>query len=166
MFAGKTSKVIELVKQAQTEGKRVQCFRSLRDTRCRDPELRSHDGVVIPAVLYETMDCVRKVVRPNTQVMVFDEINMAPQTLFSYCLSVLEVGTDVIVSGLLHDYRGLPFPPTIHFVRVADRIFELAARCACGEPAHHTKRLVKSDDLIAPGGSDMYAPVCSECFHD
>jgi thymidine kinase len=165
MFAGKTSRIIQEVRRIQDVGGKVQCFRPLRDTRNREPALVNHNGEMIPAVLYDTVDTLKRVISKKTRLVVFDEINMTPPGFKEYCLELVSQGYRVAVSGLAYDYRGEEFPPTLELAKHADRVVELFAKCACGRDAKYTKRLVEVEGLIAPGGSDMYSPVCEECFY-
>lgn len=58
MFAGKTSRLIELAHAAHTTGRDVFAFKSSLDTRCAVAELATHDGLRMdarPVADFETL---------------------------------------------------------------------------------------------------------------
>ena len=92
--------------------------------------------------------------------------------LFLFTKRLLEMGHDVMVSGLELDFRGLPFGEMLNLgwlVRTyAGNVTELVAYCSCGAKALYPQRLV--DGKPAHYGSpvimagDFYEPRCAEHF--
>lgn len=164
MFAGKTTHLVEEAERALDDGLRIQCFRPLRDTRHSEPELLTHNGKKIPAILYEDADALRRSLSVMTDVFLFDEINMAPEEVVIICAELLLIGKRVVAAGLDNDYRANAFPPTQALADIADDVTALTSTCECGSDAHWTLRTADSQELILPGGSDMYKAVCSLCY--
>lgn len=92
--------------------------------------------------------------------------------LFLFTKRLLEMGHDVMVSGLELDFRGLPFGEMLDLswlVRTyAGNITELVAYCSCGAKALYPQRLVDgkpahyASPVIMAG--DFYEPRCAEHF--
>src|ERR1700733_4156010 len=92
--------------------------------------------------------------------------------LFLFTKRLLEMGHDVMVSGLELDFRGLPFGEMLDLSWLgrtyAGNITELVAYCSCGAKALYPQRLV--DGTPAAYGSpiimagDFYEPRCGEHF--
>ena len=94
------------------------------------------------------------------------------QDLFAFTRHLLEVGYDVMVSGLELDFRGMPFGEMLDLswlVRTySGNITELVAYCSCGAKALYPQRLIDGkpasyDSPIIMAG-DNYEPRCAEHF--
>ena len=92
--------------------------------------------------------------------------------LFLFTKRLLDLGYDVMVSGLELDFRGMPFGEMLDLswlVRTyAGNITELVAYCSCGAKALYPQRLVdgKPADFSSPiiMAGDNYEPRCEEHF--
>jgi len=94
------------------------------------------------------------------------------QELFQFTKRLLDLGYDVMVSGLELDFRGMPFGEMLDLswlVRTyAGNVTELVAYCSCGAKALYPQRLLDglpadySSPIIMAG--DNYEPRCEEHF--
>ncbi len=92
--------------------------------------------------------------------------------LFLFTKRLLDLGYDVMVSGLELDFRGMPFGEMLDLswlVRTyAGNITELVAYCSCGAKALYPQRFVdgKPADYSSPiiMAGDNYEPRCEEHF--
>ena len=94
------------------------------------------------------------------------------QDLFQFTKRLLDLGYDVMVSGLELDFRGMPFGEMLDLswlVRTyAGNVTELVAYCSCGAKALYPQRLLDgrpadySSPIIMAG--DNYEPRCEEHF--
>ena len=92
--------------------------------------------------------------------------------LFQFTKRLLDLGHDVMVSGLELDFRGMPFGEMLDLswlVRTyAGNVTELVAYCSCGAKALYPQRLLDgrpadySSPIIMAG--DNYEPRCEEHF--
>lgn len=92
--------------------------------------------------------------------------------LFQFTKRLLDLGYDVMVSGLELDFRGMPFGEMLDLswlVRTyAGNVTELVAYCSCGAKALYPQRLLDgrpadySSPIIMAG--DNYEPRCEEHF--
>ena len=94
------------------------------------------------------------------------------QDLFQFTKRLLDLGYDVMVSGLELDFRGMPFGEMLDLswlVRTyAGNVTELVAYCSCGAKALYPQRLLegKPADYTSPiiMAGDNYEPRCEEHF--
>ena len=130
-------------------------------------EFRSADPWSVLPVLEATEQKIGK----RIECVAIDEGQFV-QDLFLFTKRLLEMGYDVMVSGLELDFRGLPFGEMLELnwlVRTyAGNITELVAYCSCGAKALYPQRLI--DGQPAPYESpiimagDNYEPRCGEHF--
>jgi thymidine kinase len=94
------------------------------------------------------------------------------QDLFPFTRRLLDLGHDVMVSGLELDFRGMPFGEMMDLswlVRTySGNITELVSYCTCGAKALYPQRLIDGkpasyDSPIIMAG-DFYEPRCAEHF--
>jgi thymidine kinase len=94
------------------------------------------------------------------------------QDLFQFTKRLLDLGYDVMVSGLELDFRGMPFGEMLDLswlVRTyAGNVTELVAYCSCGAKALYPQRLLdgRPADYFSPiiMAGDNYEPRCEEHF--
>jgi thymidine kinase len=130
-------------------------------------EFRSSDPWSVLPVLASTEQAIGK----RVECIAIDEGQFVAD-LFLFTKRLLEMGYDVMVSGLELDFRGLPFGEMLELnwlVRTyAGNITELVAYCSCGAKALYPQRLI--DGQPAPYESpiimagDNYEPRCGEHF--
>jgi thymidine kinase len=92
--------------------------------------------------------------------------------LFLFTKRLLEMGHDVMVSGLELDFRGMPFGEMLDLswlVRTyAGNTTELVPYCSCGAKALYPQRLVDGKPALMRARSswagDFYEPRCGEHF--
>jgi thymidine kinase len=99
------------------------------------------------------------------EVVGVDEAQFFDDGLVDICNQLANSGIRVIVAGLDMDFRGKPFGPIPKLLSVAEYITKVHAICVrCGRLANYTHRLSGEDRLILLGETDLYEPLCRECF--
>ena len=94
-----------------------------------------------------------------------DEAQFFDEAIVDVTRQLAERGIRVIVAGLDMDYLGKPFGPMPALMATAEYVTKVHAICVrCGDIAHHSHRLSKSDQLVELGEKDIYEPVCRHCF--
>ena len=159
MFAGKTSKLVRMVRQARTRGRGYACFVPSTDTRS-DGWLRTHDGAVEKATVSDTdgLEILRTVATMGQVGVVFvDEAQFFGEELVRKVCTLNELGIDVVVAGLKSTWNHRPFGPMPTLLALADNIIFLRATCAVsGRLATRTQRLGSSTDEVLIGGAESY----------
>lgn len=165
MFSGKSEELIRRIRRAVIARKRVQVFKPIIDTRYSETEIVSHGAQRMAS---ETVSKAAEILDRldwRTQVIGVDESNFFGPDLIDVAQRLADAGKQVLIAGLDTDYMGRPFPPMPDLLTLAESITKTLAICVrCGNPAKHTQRLVKSNDLIVVGASDMYEARCRRCF--
>jgi thymidine kinase len=165
MFSGKSEELIRRLRRAEIARQRVQIFKPAIDRRYSANGIVSHSGLEIASEPVENADQLVSRVKKSTQVVGIDEAQFLGGKLVEACTALADSGRRVIVAGLDTDFMGRPFEPMPQLLVVAEEITKLLAICVqCGNPAVHTQRLFKSDELIVVGASGMYEARCRKCF--
>lgn len=162
MFAGKTGRLVTLLRAAAKKGLTVACFRPLLDTRNSVRLVASHDGKKMPAQTVATaLDILRYVETAGVQVVGIDEIQFFDTAIVDVCRTLGDRGIRVIGAGLNQDSTGTPFGSMPQLLSLADEVAVLTAICTeCGGYATKTQRLVSSGSLVDVGAADKYASRC------
>ena len=102
----------------------------------------------------------------NGYVVGIDEAQFFDDSIGEVCQQLAANGVRVIVAGLDMDYLGKPFGSMPALMAVAEYVTKVHAICVrCGDLAHHSHRLTKSDKLVMLGEKDTYEPICRHCFN-
>lgn len=165
MFAGKTSHLVEHLKEA---GEGAICFKPYIDDRDGLDVIKTHDGLEIPATPVKNALEILLCLDSEITLIGVDEASLfyGDPTLVPVLRVLREMGYTVIVTGLDRDYRDLPFGQVPEIAAIADQAIKLRAKCSCGKPA--TICWLKEDykdtkDLV--GGEEKWEAVCRACYN-
>lgn len=168
MFAGKTTELQRLLRRAEIAKKRTQVFIPSADTRS-DGILRTHTGDVAQAQSVRTSADLLVRFLPSTQVLVVDEAQFFDDALPHDLDRLVRTHRhlELVVAGLVRDYRGVPFPNVAQLLALSDTQRILTAVCvACGDEATFTHRKHEAPGLLTPGGSELYEARCRDCWYE
>jgi len=165
MFSGKTEELIRRLRRAQFANQKIAIFKPAIDKRYSDVEVVSHDAHKIDSQpIADASEMLN--VGADVQVVGVDEAQFFGNNLVEVCQTLANRGVRVIVAGLDTDYKGVPFGPIPMLMAVAEDVQKVHAICVkCGSLANHSHRLIKSQDLVVLGETDVYEPLCRECFN-
>jgi thymidine kinase len=164
MFSGKTEELIRRMKRAKIAKQKVEIFKPKIDTRYSVNEVVSHDE---NAILSTPVDSPRNILllANDIEVVGIDEAQFFDDGLVEVCNELANRGIRVIVAGLDMDFRGKPFGPIPKMLATAEYVTKVHAICVkCGDLAHHSHRLSDNDKLVLLGETDVYEPLCRDCF--
>src|SRR5438477_11806145 len=165
MFSGKSEELIRRLRRAQIAKQKVQIFKPDVDGRFSADHIVSHSDMRIASQNVRTSDELVRNVNDDTEVVGIDEGQFFDLNLPAACNTLADRGRRVIVAGLDQDYLGRPFEPMPQLLAIAEYITKTLAICViCGEPAHHTQRLVARSDRVLVGASGVYEARCRHCF--
>lgn len=166
MFSGKTQELIRRLKLAMIAKQKVQIFNSYLDTRYAKEHIVSHDKLMLKAIAVKTPSEIMEKVEDDTQVVGIDEAHFFDDSIVSVANKLADRGKRVIIAGLDMDWRGKPFMQMAKLMAVAEYVTKNLAICVvCGNPAHYSQKISKSDERIEVGAQDKYEARCRKCFN-
>lgn len=183
MYAGKTSRLVEIYKQCKFCNISVAVINHSIDNRYDDELLSTHDQVKIPCIKTEKlfdvwMDYINmesnfelvprikdkiKVARSN--VILINEGQFFPD-LEDCVKKILEHGKKVYVCGLDGDFERKKFGQILNLIPLCDKVTKLTSLCSLcknGTPGIFSKRITSQKEQTIVG-SDNYIPVCRNCY--
>ena len=181
MYAGKTSKLLDIYKQCKFCNISVTVINHSSDTRYDDTMLSTHDKIMIPCI--QTMSLApiwEKTTDANAdsennarhhnqlqeaEVILINEAQFF-EDLYPVVVSMLNAGKKVYVSGLDGDFKRNKFGQILDLIPLCDKVTKLTSLCSIcknGEPGIFSMRLT-SETQQTLIGSDNYVPVCRKCF--
>ncbi|MCD4785948.1 MAG: thymidine kinase [Candidatus Eremiobacteraeota bacterium] len=170
MFCGKSEELIRRVKRASIARLKVQVFKHSIDNRYNDILVTSHSGFTYEAHAVVNIEQIRKLLKPDTQVVGIDEAQFFSDSLPALCRELADNGIRVIVAGLDQDFMGRPFGPIPVLLAIAEHVDKLTAICMkCGRPATRSQRLIdgkpapSDSPVIVVGASESYEARCRNC---
>mgnify|MGYP006289504761 CR=1 FL=1 len=165
MFSGKTEELIRRLNRARIARQMVEIFKPRMEVRYSEQEVVSHDEHTIQSTPVDSASNIL-LLASGVEVVGVDEAQFFDDGLIDVCNQLANSGIRVIVAGLDMDFRGKPFGPIPKLLSVAEYVTKVHAICVrCGNLANYTHRLSGEDSLILLGETDLYEPLCRECFH-
>lgn len=164
MFSGKTEELIRRLKRARIARQKVEIFKPRMEVRYSEEEVVSHDE---NAILSTPVDSSANILllAAGVEVVGIDEAQFFDDGLVDVCNQLADKGMRVIVAGLDMDFKGVPFGPIPELLSIAEYVTKVHAICVkCGNLANYTHRLSEDDTLIVLGETDIYEPLCRNCF--
>ncbi|KAG2442374.1 hypothetical protein HXX76_002460 [Chlamydomonas incerta] len=174
MFAGKTTRLIERVREAEASGRRTVVVKSAVDTRYAVDHVVTHDGVRVLCVPLSRLGDLRAALGEAeyaaTQVVAVDEAQFIGDLREAVVQATEADGKTLFVAGLSGDFRRDNFGQISQLLALADNVEKLSGRCTFCEqqgrrsPSHFTLRIAASTQQELVGGAEAYAPVCREHY--
>jgi thymidine kinase len=164
MFSGKTEELIRRMNRAKIAKQKIEIYKPAIDTRYSEEEVVSHNE---NAILSTPVDSSQNILllANDVEVVGIDEAQFFDDGLVDVCNILANRGIRVIVAGLDMDFSGKPFGPIPKIMATAEYVTKVHAICVkCGDLAHYSHRLSKNDKLVVLGETDVYEPLCRDCF--
>jgi len=163
MFSGKTSKLIS----KYTGPEECLAIKPTQDTRCLATEIKSHDGITIPAIAIPRLDSDKPEISLTIQRVLVDEGQFFPDLALG-CMQLVSMGIDVYVAALNGTSEREPWPSVSALIPHADKIEHVTAvRCSiCKKrraPFTAVKKGCEKTGTVMIGGAESYFPVCRNC---
>lgn len=185
MYAGKTSRLVEMYKQCKFCNIPVVVINHSFDNRYDDNDtdsyLSTHDQVKIPCIKTENLldiwtddinkshDDVRindKIKLATSEVVLINEGQFFPD-LEEFVKTLLKFYKQIYVCGLDGDFERKKFGKILDIIPLCDKVIKLTSLCSIcknGTPGIFSKRITKEKEQTVIG-SDNYIPVCRQCYN-
>jgi thymidine kinase len=184
MYAGKTSRLVEIYKQCKFCNISVAVINHSIDNRYDDELLSTHDQVKIPCIKTERLfdiwtdnfdieNNIEHIKRTKDKLKVLSSnvilINEGQffSDLEDFVKKLLEYGKKVYVCGLDGDFERKKFGQILDLIPLCDKVTKLTSLCSLcknGTPGIFSKRIT-SEKAQTVVGSDNYIPVCRNCYY-
>ena len=185
MYAGKTSKLLEIYKQCKFCNIPVVVINYGEDKRYHEELLSTHDKIMIPCIqltdlsgiyysnyhyLSDRPELIEKEYNQrsqilNSQVVLINEAQFF-KDLKLVITHMLSEGKKIYVSGLDGDFKREKFGEILELIPICDKVTKLKSLCGfCkdGTPGIFSLRLTLEEEQKVIG-SDNYIPVCRKCY--
>jgi len=187
MYAGKTSRLVEIYKQCKFCNIPVVVINHSIDIRYDDKEddslLSTHDKVKIPCIKTEKLfniwaDCINlednqtisrakdKFKIATSEVILINEGQFFPD-LEEFVKILLKNDKKVYVCGLDGDFERKKFGQILDIIPLCDKVTKLTSLCSIcknGTVGIFSKRITTETQQTVVG-SDNYIPVCRSCYN-
>ena len=166
MYAGKTSRIVEIYKQCKFCNIKVSVINHSLDNRYDDIMLSTHDKIKIPCIKTDKildLYCENQIL--SSEVILINEGQFFPD-LYEAVFKMLEDGKKVYVCGLDGDFERKKFGQILDLIPLCDKVTKLTSLCSIcknGTPGIFSKR-ISSETEQTVVGSDNYIPVCRRCY--
>ena len=166
MFSSKTSTLLSYERRYHILKKKICIVKHSFDNRyTKDNKIISHDGY---NCLYSDVYTSSNLTDISNELLNYDCILIDEGQFFNdlkeFCM--LNASTkNIVIAGLLNDYKCEPFKPIADILPISDKIIHLTALCTnCGEDAPFTSRIINNiTTQTLVGSSEMYEPRCRKC---
>lgn len=173
MFAGKTQKLIRMIKflQKHHKQKRYLIFKPSIDQRFKSslPKIISHNSQRITAFsIKQPGEILTRLAKATKKAPIdylfITEINLFAPELALVFEQILAQNISLICDGLTFDYQKKLFPVIKTILNLNPKIETLSAKCFyCFAKATFSQRITDSKEIILVGAEDFYRPVCAKC---
>ncbi len=168
MFSGKTSKLIEIAKNAKNTQKKYIALNFLNDKRYSTNKIVTHDGLELECIMVKNLfEAENLEVFKEAEIILINEGQFFTD-LKNFCLKYLQdkYNKTIVVCGLNGDFKMRKFGEIldiIPFCETIQHLFTKCMKCKDGTPASFTKRIIDNEDKIIIGSNEYYIPVCRNC---
>ena len=165
MFSGKTSRIVEIYKQASFCNIPVVVVNHAIDNRYDDKLLSTHDKIKIPCIKTERMkDIWDEIIKGD--VILINEGQFF-EDLYECVITLLEEGKKIYICGLDGDFERKKFGSMLDLIPLCDKVSKLTSICSLcrdGTPGIFSMRLT-NEKIQTVVGSENYIPVCRKCYN-
>ena len=167
MYAGKTSRLVEIYKQCMFCNIPVIVINHQIDNRYDDEMLSTHDKIKIPCVKTNKLMDLGGVYQWD--VILVNEGQFFPD-LYEFVDYVLNMraGKKIYVCGLDGDFERRKFGQILDLIPLCDKVTKLTSLCSSckdGTPGIFSKRISGETEQTVVG-FDNYIPVCRRCYEN
>ena len=174
MYAGKTSRLIEIYKQYLFCNLKVLVINHSIDTRYNTNNLdennillSTHDQMKIPCIQIDILQTQQQYIIDNNIEIILINEGQFFKDLYDFINWGLSYNLKIYVCGLDGDFERNKFGQILDIIPLCDKVYKLTSLCAIcknGTPGIFSKRITNELEQTVIG-SDNYLPVCRKCYH-
>ena len=177
MYAGKTSKILEVYKQCQFCNIPVAVINHTIDKRYHESMLSTHDTVMVPCILATNLKDVwssNELWSSNeyTNTLMSADVILINEgqffsDLYETVQDMLNYEKKVYVCGLDGDFERKKFGSILDLIPLCDKITKLTSLCSIcrdGTAAIFSMRITDEKEQTVVGSTN-YIPVCRKCYN-
>ena len=165
MFAGKTSKLIELTDYFNKNKVSTLVIGHCKDTRYSFDKISSHDKMMVDCLKFSTIenfleecDIDKYNVVLVDEGQFFDDLDLILELVDLY-------KKHVYIFGLDGDFNRQKFGKILDLIPYCDKVTKLHSICSkCRKPGLFSKRLVANQEQTLVGTCDEYTSLCRNCY--
>jgi len=165
MFSGKTSRLLEIYKKCTFCNIPVTVINHISDKRYDQTMLSTHDKHMIPCEFLTTMSEIY--LMPTLPQVILINEGQFFQDLEPVVKKLLNQGKTIYIAGLDGDFQQKKFGQILDLIPLCDKVTKLTSlcsKCKDGTAGIFSMRLTEDKEQTVVG-SDIYIPVCRNCFH-
>lgn len=167
MFAGKSSRIADIVSRYESLESRVLLIKPVCDDRYGEQHV-THNKRKTPCIAVDSLQQVSETLLKNSDIVIVDEAQFFTN-LIPFCEFVVDtLEKKLYLVGLDGDSNRRKFGEILDCIPLADRVEKLHAfcrRCANGRPGLFSYRKPNApSEQITIGGPDLYETLCRECY--
>ena len=169
MFAGKSSRILDLISRYSAIQTPVLVVTHASDTRYSNSHVVTHDNRRAQCIRVRDLDDIPAAILASHPVVIVEEAQFF-QNLVPFCEHAVDtLEKRVYLVGLDGDSNRRPFASDfLACIPLADTVEKVTAfcrRCANGTPGMFTYRHSgPHDQQVIVGGSEHYETLCRECY--
>ena len=166
MFSGKSTELQRKIKRYQHANKKCLVINYIKDNRYSSEDVAStHDLVMIPAKKMHHLSDLS-----DAKALEYDVIGIDEGQFFDDLITTVDrwanYGIIIIIAALDSTFQRKGFGSVPELIAISENVKKLSSICTeCNNKASFTKRLSKDTDVEVVGGSEIYKPVCRNCFN-
>jgi thymidine kinase len=160
MFSGKSSKLINIIKQY--EPKDILVFNHVSDIRYSNNNVCTHDGTVYECYMINNLSFILNMKELNDAKYIFiDEFQFFNDTKDVILKLCNEYNKHVVIAGLSLDFKLNTFGDLYILFPFSNKIDVLYGKCFyCDERSVFTCKLYKNGNIHEVGSSEKYISTC------
>jgi thymidine kinase len=168
MYAGKTSRIVEIYKQYKFCNIEVAVINHSIDNRYDNELLSTHDKIKIPCIKTTKINDLWMNGTgglKDANVILINEGQFFDD-LYESVLDMLKMNKKIYVCGLDGDFERKKFGQILDLIPLCDKVYKLTSLCSIcknGTPGIFSKRITSEKEQTVVG-SDNYIPVCRYCY--
>lgn len=172
MFAGKTTKIIELLSNPFYKNMKSLNINYSKNNRYGTDENITHDGNKINTTYKVKIEKLNNIVfgelypyYKQSDLIIIDECQFY-EDLFSFVNNGINIDKKhFICAGLNGDSDRKIFGKVYQLLPIVDSIYFIKGKCECGKESLFSKRIINDSNQICIGDNTSYKPVCRDCYN-
>lgn len=167
MFSGKSTYLINKYKFYLLNNKKILSIKPLIDNRYITDKIVTHTQEFIDCKIINKLSDIN-----NNDLLLYDVLIIDEGQFFNDLKNIIiewinKYNLHIIISGLNSDYKKEKIGQILDLIPYCDNCIKLNStcnKCNDGTIAPFTYRIIKSEEQILIGGTDIYIPVCRKHY--